>query len=173
MSELSAVGMIKRAMRLAKLMEAGMTLSYFDVIELLGEIEGLEETVRILDTRDDDELVTAYRIDKAELKHKVERLDAHNTYLLESIAELKMHAVNAGREVRDLKCKLAMADHDNSTLADESIAYKERPEKAEALIKSLIAVGNIILNQDGMLDEDVRLAEDAWRALVRKWRNGE
>jgi predicted RNase H-like nuclease (RuvC/YqgF family) len=166
MSELSAVGKIKRAMRLAKLAEVGMTLSYFDVIELLGEIESLEETIRILDTRDDDALVTAYRKDNAELKRKVERLDAHNTYLLESIAELKMHAVNAGREVRDLKCKLAMADHDNSTLADESIAYKERAEKAEALIKSLIAVGNIILNQDGKLDDDIKLAEAVWRVLV-------
>jgi hypothetical protein len=67
-SELSAIGKIKRAMKLAKQAEVGMTLSYFDVIELLGEIEGLEETIRILDTRDDDALVTAYRIDNAEIE---------------------------------------------------------------------------------------------------------
>jgi hypothetical protein len=67
-SELSAVGKIKRALKLAKLAEVGMTLTYFDVIELLGELEGLEETVRILDTRDDDALVTAYRIDNAEIE---------------------------------------------------------------------------------------------------------
>jgi hypothetical protein len=91
MSELSAVGKIKRAMRLAKLAEVGMTLSYFDVIELLGEIESLEETIRILDARDDDALVThariaddavksvpvpddlvaAYRKDNAELQRKL------------------------------------------------------------------------------------------------------
>jgi hypothetical protein len=70
-SELSAVGKIKRAMKLAKLMKAGMTLSYFDVIELLGEIESLEETIRVLDTRDDDALVTAYRKDNAELQRKL------------------------------------------------------------------------------------------------------
>jgi hypothetical protein len=71
-SELSAIGKIKRAMKLAKQAEVGMTLSYFDVIELLGEIEGLEETIRILDTRDDDALVTAYRKDNAELQRKLE-----------------------------------------------------------------------------------------------------
>lgn len=127
MSELSAVGKIKRAMRLAKLAEVGMTLSYFDVIELSGEIESLEETVRILDTRDDDALVTAYRKDNAELKRKLEVAEgymAHNTVLL------------------------------------------ARALKAEALIKSLIAVGNIILNQDGKLDEDIKLAEAVWRVLV-------
>lgn len=49
---------------------------------------------------------------------------------------------------------------------DESMAYKKRAEKAEALIKSLIAVGNIILNQDGKLDDDIKLAEAVWRVLV-------
>lgn len=129
MSELSAVGKIKRAMRLAKLAEVGMTLSYFDVIELLGEIESLEETIRVLDTRDDDALVAAYRKDNAELKRQLadaEQYMAHNTVLL------------------------------------------ARALKAEALIKSLIAVGNIILNQDGKLDDDIKLAESIWRVLVRK-----
>lgn len=39
----------------------------------------------------------------------------------------------------------------------------------DTLAFQLDAVGNVLLNQDGVvLDEDVRMAEDAWRALVRR-----
>jgi hypothetical protein len=41
-------------------------------------------------------------------------------------------------------------------------------ELEDTLAFQLDAVGNVLLNQDGALDEDVRMAEDAWRALVRR-----
>jgi tetratricopeptide (TPR) repeat protein len=179
-SELSAVGKIKRAMKLAKLMKAGMTLSYFDVIELLGEIESLEETIRVLDTRDDDALVTAYRKDNAELKRQLadaEQYKAHNTVLL-------ARALRAEEEVE-------LYRKDNSTLADEAIAYKKRAKRAVKENRELLAknsglresyiravnmandlyhLGNILLNQDGMIDECVKQVEDEWRKLVAEWR---
>jgi predicted RNase H-like nuclease (RuvC/YqgF family) len=133
------------------------------------------------------DLIAAYRKDNAELKRKVERLDAHNTYLSVSISELKMHAVNAGREVRDLKRKLAMADHDNSTLADESIAYKERATVAEAELSDMEVRDRIRYNEvmsralkaERMVERLIeagnsvtiyRLADwETWAALVAEW----
>jgi carbonic anhydrase len=119
----------------------------------------------------DCDLIAAYRIDNAELKRSLE-----------------------------------LAYHDNSTLADESIAYKKRAEKAEDdakknlkrakrvkkenvellaknarlhesylratnMANDLTHLGNILLNQDGMIDECVKQVEEEWRALVKGWRN--
>lgn len=49
MSELSTIGKIKWAMEIAKIARVGVTFTYFDVIELSGEIKLLEETIGIVD----------------------------------------------------------------------------------------------------------------------------
>lgn len=43
MAELSAIGKIMKALKLAKETRDGVNFDYFDVIELLGHIEGYEE----------------------------------------------------------------------------------------------------------------------------------
>lgn len=43
MAELSAIGKIRKGLELAKKLNAGVNLSPFDVLELLGHIEGFEE----------------------------------------------------------------------------------------------------------------------------------
>jgi hypothetical protein len=133
--ELGSVGKIKKAMKLAKQAEVGMTLSYFEVIELLGEIEALEETVRILDTRDDDALVTHARIADDAVKSVPVPDDLVAAYR---------------KDNADLKFKL---------------------KQANAMIDTLIVLGEVMLLQDGMFGEDVRMAEDVWRAVVKRWRN--
>jgi hypothetical protein len=49
---------------------------------------------------------------------------------------------------------------------------KFKLKQANAMIDTLIVLGNVMLNQDGMYDEDVRMAEDAWRAVVKRWQQG-
>lgn len=44
MNELGAIGKIKQALDLAKVAQVGVTLAYFDVLELSGYIKALEET---------------------------------------------------------------------------------------------------------------------------------
>jgi hypothetical protein len=61
----------------------------------------------------------------------------------------------------ELKRKLEVAE---GYMAHNTVLLA-RALKAEALIKSLIAVGNIILSQD-KLDDDIKLAEAVWRVLV-------
>lgn len=43
-------------------------------------------------------------------------------------------------------------------------------DKARDMVEWLLAVGDVLLNQDGMLNERVMLAEDEWRKLVDEWR---
>lgn len=45
-------------------------------------------------------------------------------------------------------------------------------KQANAMIDTLIVLGEVMLLQDGMFDEDVRMAEDAWRAVVKRWQQG-
>ena len=49
MNELSYIAKIKRALELAKLARTGCSLTLFDVIELKGYIESLEETIALYD----------------------------------------------------------------------------------------------------------------------------
>lgn len=49
---------------------------------------------------------------------------------------------------------------------------KFKLKQADSMIDTLIVIGEVMLLQDGMFDEDVRMAEDAWRAVVKRWRDG-
>ena len=49
MAELSYIAKIKQALELAKLARTGCWLTLFDVIELKGYIESLEETIALYD----------------------------------------------------------------------------------------------------------------------------
>ena len=59
MSELSFMGKLMQAMELSKAAHTGLTLTYFDVIELSGEIEALKGYI-------------------AELEGKIDQLTAHD-----------------------------------------------------------------------------------------------
>ena len=49
MTELGSIAKIKQALELAKMAKTGCSLTLFDVIELLGHIEMLEETIALYD----------------------------------------------------------------------------------------------------------------------------
>lgn len=49
MTELSGIAKIKRTLEFAKQHDLGCDLRYFDVIELLGHITALEETIQLND----------------------------------------------------------------------------------------------------------------------------
>ena len=51
-AQLSSIGRIMQALRLAKEAQVGVTLDYFNVIELLGHIESLEETIEFYNHTD-------------------------------------------------------------------------------------------------------------------------
>ena len=90
MSELSFMGKLMQTMELSKVAHVGMELTYFDVIELLGEIEALKGYI-------------------AELQEDNAMMKRSNELYLK----------------------------DNSSMADEAIAYKEHAEAAEAKITNL------------------------------------
>jgi hypothetical protein len=53
MSELSTIGKIMKALELAKVAQTGVELTYFDVIELLGYLKSLEETIGLFEEERD------------------------------------------------------------------------------------------------------------------------
>lgn len=48
MAELGSVGKIMKALKLSKEAQVGITLDYFQCLELLGYIKSLEEEIRLL-----------------------------------------------------------------------------------------------------------------------------
>jgi hypothetical protein len=113
MSELSAIGKIKRALKLAKQAEVGMTLTYFDVIELLREIEWLEEANRKLFEMHDGAIISELRrglelqyADNAELNRKLAEAEQKQREA-ESMVE---RLIEAGERLRDYAI-LVSADH--------------------------------------------------------------
>ena len=55
MSELSFMGKLMKAMELSKAAHTGLTLTYFDVIELSGEIEALKGYIAELEEKHSQE----------------------------------------------------------------------------------------------------------------------
>ncbi len=96
-----------------------------------------------------DALITAYRIDNQELKRKLEESEAKCDELASELSHLESRI---------------------GTLFDEARRLYTRARRAEQMIGWLIAVGNILLNQDGMDNDIVTRAENEWRKLVDEWR---
>ena len=71
------------------------------------------------------------------------------------------------------KCKDALITAyriDNQELLAKNRRLHEAYIRAVHMANELTALGNILLNQDGMIDECVKQVENEWRKLVDEWR---
>ena len=93
MSELSFMGKLMQAMELSKAAHTGLTLTYFDVIELSGEIEALKGYIAELEAENDilkDHLREAKNI-LIDKNLQIDSLYEEGYKLHQRIAELEAH----------------------------------------------------------------------------------
>jgi len=76
MTELSFFGELTSNLKLSKAGRVGMTLSYFDVIELLGELEALKLCIATLDS---ETVITKQKLTDCEARNKELELLAYGS----------------------------------------------------------------------------------------------
>ncbi len=100
MSELSFIGKLTKAMELSKAERVGMTLSYFDVVELLGELNSLKSYIAGLKTeltmKTGSVKACEARID--DLFNRLVKAEEENVRLTSLVDDLKMRVTVTEKE---------------------------------------------------------------------------
>lgn len=136
MTELSFMGRLIKAMATAKRERAGMELSYFDVVELLGELGSLKLYIDELESElatskqklTDCEAKIADR-DKAlnDVVHELSRVEIDRDELLK---EMQWRLENKNNRIAYLKRRLELAEKERD-VTDETVPEKFEENVAE------------------------------------------